>query len=170
MLARTTRFVTIDRHLLRSASFVLVSIVVLLASCKKATPVVNIDGVTGLTWQLGPMEAIQDPFITPGPAEWKLLLNNDQTFSFSLGSSNCTGRYSWTAMNQDSANVAFTISSWNTPAGAAATAEKLRSIVQSVRVCYLWKPPFIPLVISSFYAAVMVLEFRGPAGAFYVYR
>ena len=152
------------------AAFLLVLIVVSLAGCRKASTRSDIEGVTDFTWHVGPIQAVGDLYISPNPANWEFIVSNDHRFSFKLGESNCSGTYTWTAMNADSAEVKFTIKAWNTPPGSTTTADKLKKIVQSARVCYLFKPPFIPLTTNWFFGATMALEFKGSAGSFTAYR
>ena len=148
----------------------LVFISFLLFSCHKDKVNPEIEGVTGFKWQVYSVQAVNDYYINPIPTDWQFNLNNDQSFSFKLGSSVCSGTYSWTAIDTVSANVIFTIKEWNNPLQSAGTASKLKNVVQAVNKCYIYKYPFLGQYPGPPFSATMILQFKGSAGFFYVYR
>lgn len=145
-------------------------ITLLSISCGKEKINADIKDVTGFVWKVYTVQEASDTYINPVPTDWQFQLNNNQSFSFSLGSSVCSGTYSWSTVDTVNASVILTIKEWNNPLQSSPTADKLKNIVKTINACYLFKSPHIPQNPAPPFSASTVLQFQGAAGVFYVYR
>lgn len=153
-----------------NALLLFVFITMLSVSCHKEKGSADIENVTGFIWTVYTIQGAGDSFINPIPTDWQFQLNSDRSFSFRLGSSYCSGTYTWTALDSANASVMFTVKEWNSPPQFSVTAEKLKNIVTTINRCSFVKSPSIPQFPSPPLPASMELQFKGNGGYFNVYR
>jgi hypothetical protein len=145
----------------------------LFISCHKENEGTDIEGVTGYTWKVHTIMEVTDYFIRPRSGDWRLKLNSDGTFALNLDGAMCRGYYTWILVDtgnplNNKAQVTFSIKQWNNP--TSGTADDLKKIMQAVNTCHIKYTPNLPVSLTSFTSASMLLEFSGSAGYFSVYR
>jgi hypothetical protein len=160
---KTSSFMRLfSSKLYRFLFFVLAGL--LFTGCRKEK--FDIEGVTGYTWNVYTLQEANVGYMRPVPASWRLRLNSDQSFSLDLDGSSCKGTYSWTPVDASNARVTFTVKQWS----GTNQPEVVKTILQGVNSCYLYRPPSLPSVLASFTTASMAMEFSGSAGYLGVYR
>ncbi|MBV4358382.1 hypothetical protein [Pinibacter aurantiacus] len=145
---------------------ILCFISVFFISCKKEKSKVNIEGVTGYTWNVLMLTAKVPDLNTfyivsfAGPAEFQL--NDDQSFKLKVGSNESVGTYTWAAIDSIHANVAFTFK----PGSGAG---KFETVLSAVNTC---EPSGFPSELTGISRPLYtkILYFKGSEGEFYIYR
>ena len=116
-------------------TLLLLVIILLLNGCKKSESSNQINGVTGISWQMFGMRKYSEMFLSPTPMNWYLKLNTDNTFTFSLHDSISTGTYTWSQIDSINALVCFSIQQWKASISDTAYTNRLKYILSNVDSC-----------------------------------